>query len=107
MNKQTLNRLNTARFRRWNRGGYAVFASLSLAVSIGVLAFNVSEKSLQKEITAPLHSDFCGISPLDESEQVQEQLADILSETIVVEQTVAETSAAVSNIIYFSNTTNG
>jgi len=38
----------TLRFRRWSRAAYAVFVSLSCAVTIGVLAFTVGEKSLHK-----------------------------------------------------------
>ena len=48
MNKQIHSKPRIARFRRWSRAAYAVFASLSLAVSIGVLSVSVSEKSTQK-----------------------------------------------------------
>ena len=48
MNKQINNKPRIARFRRWSRAAYAVFASLSLAVSIGVLSVSVSSKSAQK-----------------------------------------------------------
>jgi len=41
-------KVNSLRFRRWSRAGYAVFVSLSYAVSIGVLAVSVSTKSAQK-----------------------------------------------------------
>lgn len=48
MNKQTSNATKTLRFRRWSRARYAVFASLSYAVTIGVLNSTISEKSLRK-----------------------------------------------------------
>ena len=48
MNKQIHSKPRIARFRRWSRAAYAVFASLSLVVSIGVLSVSVSSKSAQK-----------------------------------------------------------
>lgn len=48
MNKQIHIKPRIARFRRWSRAAYAVFASLSLVVSIGVLSVSVSSKSAQK-----------------------------------------------------------
>lgn len=48
MNKQIHSKPRIARFRRWSRAAYAVFASLSLVVSIGVLSVSVSDKSAQK-----------------------------------------------------------
>ena len=48
MNKQIHSKPRIARFRRWSRAAHAVFASLSLAVSIGELSVSVSEKSTQK-----------------------------------------------------------
>ncbi|MGB4414166.1 MAG: hypothetical protein WBI53_04680 [Paludibacter sp.] len=48
MNKQIHNTAKTIRFRRWSRAHYAVFVSLSCAVSIGFLLASVSDKSLQK-----------------------------------------------------------
>jgi len=36
------------RFRRWSRAGYAIFCSLSCAVTIGCVAISISDKSLQK-----------------------------------------------------------
>lgn len=38
------------RFRRWSRAGYAVFVSMTCAVTIGVLAVSVCEKSEEKTI---------------------------------------------------------
>ncbi|MDD3080538.1 MAG: hypothetical protein PHH37_15755 [Paludibacter sp.] len=48
MKKQIQNKKCIIRFRRWSRAGFAVFASLSTVVTIGVLTYNVSEKSLDK-----------------------------------------------------------
>ena len=41
-------KVKSLRFRRWSRAGYAVFVSLSYAVTIGVLAISVSTKSAHK-----------------------------------------------------------
>ncbi len=48
MNKKVANNHVTLRFRRWSRAGYAVFVSLSYAVTIGFLAVSVSAKSAHK-----------------------------------------------------------
>lgn len=48
MNKQTHITAKVLRFRRWSRARYAVFVSMSCAVSIGVLSVSVSDKSQLK-----------------------------------------------------------
>lgn len=50
MNKKVTNIRISLRFRRWSRARYAVFVSMSCAVTIGVLAFSVCEKSEFKAI---------------------------------------------------------
>lgn len=49
---QTIHNRATIRFRRWSRKSYAVFISLSCAVSIGMLAVSISNKMLQKSTVA-------------------------------------------------------
>lgn len=39
---------NSARFRRWSRKSYAIFASLHKAVTIGQLIVSICDKSLEK-----------------------------------------------------------
>jgi len=58
------------RFRRWNRAGYAVFASLAGVVSIGVLTSSISEKSLDKSDHSSLNRScgFKSIADLDDDE---------------------------------------
>lgn len=68
MNQKVAKNHITLRFRRWSRKGYAVFASLTCAVTIGVLAISISEKSAQKtEGTKFLTS----VSPNSESESCE------------------------------------
>lgn len=43
--KQRVSRIATKRFRRWSRKGFAVFASLSAVVTIGVLSVMLADKS--------------------------------------------------------------
>ena len=72
MNKQIHNKPRIARFRRWSRAAYAVFASLSLAVSIGVLSVSVSEKSTQKSDRFVVKAAICT------REGIEEELEDNL-----------------------------
>lgn len=72
MNKQIHNKPRIARFRRWSRAAYAVFASLSLAVSIGVLSVSVSEKSTQKSDRFVVKAAICT------REGIEEELEDDL-----------------------------
>lgn len=48
MQQQTPNTTKAIRFRRWSRTRFAIFASLSCTVTIGVLNAAISEKSLKK-----------------------------------------------------------
>jgi hypothetical protein len=72
VNKQIHNKPRIARFRRWSRAAYAVFASLSLAVSIGVLSVSVSEKSTQKSDRFVVKAAICT------REGIEEELEDDL-----------------------------
>ena len=72
----------SARFRRWSRGGYAIFSSLACRVTIGSLAVSISDKSLQKATgVAPVSLCVSG-SDAESSEQCRE-LADL--ETALLE----------------------
>lgn len=46
------------RFRKWNRKGYALFASLHKIVSIGKVGLSISDKSLKKSKTGVLKAIF-------------------------------------------------
>ena len=52
MSKIVANNHISLRFRRWSRKGYALFVSMTCAVTIGVLAVSVSEKSVDKNTTS-------------------------------------------------------
>lgn len=52
MHNTSNNNTTTIRFRRWSRGGYAVFSSLSSNITIGRLVVSVSDKSLLKSVAA-------------------------------------------------------
>jgi hypothetical protein len=73
----------TLRFRRWSRAAYAVFVSLSCAVTIGVLAFTVGEKSLHKS------AGLCVLALNNEFE------AGVLAEENVPDEVAEEKLAAV------------
>lgn len=62
-------RLVRYRFRRWCRKGYAAFASLSRAVTIGCLAAHVSERFQTKYTT--LHRS--GLHPAAEKTTIDEE----------------------------------
>ncbi len=48
MNKISIHNQNYIRFKRWSRKNYAVFAGLNKVISIGKIAVEICEKSLQK-----------------------------------------------------------
>lgn len=88
MNKQTHTTAKVLRFRRWSRARYAVFLSLSCAVTIGVLAVSVSDKSQFKtnmfaSVNQSLELDDC----LErESEEIPLAELVLLQTNIVVNQ---------------------
>ena len=83
------------RFRRWNRAGYAVFASLAGVVSIGVLTSSISEKSLGKSENIVKNQNdglksinkfddnepSAGIIPLSDVNMLSEQNSIIINQT--------------------------
>ncbi|MDO9153017.1 MAG: hypothetical protein Q7U47_04805 [Paludibacter sp.] len=97
------------RFRRWSRTNYAVFISLGVSVTIGVLSDSVAEKSLQKiknsntEIsisTQILTSDEKDFSL--EYELISEHTAELL-----ITENSSDNAAAGSLLFFFILTTNG
>jgi len=56
------------RFRRWSRAGFAVFASLTCTVTIGVLAFSIAEKSMVKAVK-PQICEYLTASDVESSEE--------------------------------------
>ena len=49
MKKRNLHPRTALRFRRWNHGRYAAFASMGREVTIGHLAKGVADRSLRKQ----------------------------------------------------------
>lgn len=69
------NNNNSIRFRRWSRKGYAVFASLSKAVTIGVVQFSIEKQALKKTKHTYLESNQRD-SVSDSPNYSEEQLTD-------------------------------
>ena len=88
MNKQIHTTARVIRFRRWSRARYAVFVSLSCAVTIGVLAVSVSDKSQQKSGAYVAENHLFGLEDgaIRESEEVPLSELVLLQENIVVNQ---------------------
>lgn len=106
MNKQTHFTARVIRFRRWSRARYAVFVSLSCAVTIGVLAVSVSDKSQLKSNAFISVNHLFGSDENTERESTEVSLAEIvmLQENIVVNQNNDNAAARSLNFLY-SNVT--
>ncbi|MCE5331922.1 MAG: hypothetical protein LLF95_07260 [Bacteroidales bacterium] len=111
MNKQTQNTVKTLRFRRWSRARYAVFVSLSCAVSIGFLSVLVSDKSLQKSEN---RIGFNSASALDRSENDEqtdviqpESVVLLLLENNIVSNQISGNAAARGLHLYIQSVTVG
>ena len=103
MNKQTHTTAKVLRFRRWSRARYAVFVSLSCAVSIGVLAVSVSDKSQQKLRTFAASDNCLACGENDDKESSDALPAETvmlqLQENIVVNQN--NDNAAARSLNYY------
>jgi len=101
---RTARNIKTVRFSRWSRAGYAVFLSLSVVVTIGVLTSSVSEKSLLKSNAIPNVFSENQISLFTENESDDDVLFEQMSEIIVSEQTTD--IAAAQNLNHYILTRN-
>ena len=101
---RTARNIKTVRFSRWSRAGYAVFLSLSVVVTIGVLTSSVSEKSLLKSNAIPNVFSENQISLFTENEPDDDVLFEQMSEIIVSEQTTD--IAAAQNLNHYILTRN-
>lgn len=70
MNKKVANNHISLRFRRWSRAGYAVFVSMTCAVTIGVLAVSVCEKSEVKSKTGSVLKNESALLNADEDKDL-------------------------------------
>ncbi len=91
------------RFRRWSRASYAVFVSMTCAVTIGVLAVSVSEKS---ELKATATSNYITNSLF--TDQIEDELRSNDELITVVEESVITTiqndyAAACGHVKYLVN----
>ena len=64
-NKNTYLSQTSLRFTRWSRAGYAVFKSLSSAVTIGFLSVSISDCSLIASIQKSINQIFTSDLPED------------------------------------------
>jgi hypothetical protein len=84
---RNFNKQLSLRFRRWSRAGFAIFRSLSNAVSIGQLSFSIADKSLQKS-TKSIYSvllsknDELSTDDLDELDQTEIQTLKLIQVNI-------------------------
>ena len=101
---RTARNIKTVRFSRWSRAGYAVFLSLSVVVTIGVLTSSVSEKSLLKSNAIPNVFSENQISLFTENEPDDDVLFEQIAEIIVSEQTTD--IAAAQNLNHYILTRN-
>lgn len=90
MNKQIHISARVLRFCRWSRARYAVFVSMSCAVSIGVLAVSVSDQSqlkLNTLVAADNHFVFGENEDKESADALPaEALILLLQENIIVNQ---------------------
>ena len=97
--------LRNARFRRWSRQSWAVFASLSAIVSIGFLSVSVGEKSLLKSKTGLSDTALLVIdneSDRESETDVLDNLSTFLSQIVVLNQTSEAAAACGLNNIVLS-----
>jgi len=76
MKTKNVNTPVSLRFRRWSRAGYAIFCSLSRAVTIGCLAISISDKSLQKAMGIS-KSSVTALEPETESRDKSTELMEL------------------------------
>jgi len=105
MFKQTYKKATSIRFRRWSRAKYAIFCSLSTAVTIGKLTVSIADKSLQKAINVCLNAFFASNfdeSPEDKDEKLELEASLILSRDIILTKTITDCAVACDHISLYS-----
>ncbi len=92
MKKTTLYSIQSGlRFRRWSRVKYAMFASLGVCVSIGVVSNNIAEKSVSK--TSKIIAEFIESFSTTESDQNDDSLEYALFTKQLQEILISENSS--------------
>lgn len=87
MNKSAfINKYDSVRFRRWSRKNFAVFSGLHREISIGHIAFDISEKALLKsnKKTIASFADSETNNPEEDVEVVENILLAELSELLII-----------------------
>lgn len=92
---------SSLRFRRWSRKGYAAFASVRRAVTIGRLTSNIIERFQKKNLS--LHTGICmsmeGVFGADEEEEYTDCLGNETGVSLAGWQSLALLSVQASNEI--------
>jgi len=97
MFKQDYKNVTSIRFRRWSRAKYAIFCSLSTAVTIGKVAVSIADKSLQKTAKACLNYFLIPESkesPDEIKEKVEIEASLILTREIILTKTITDCAVA-------------
>jgi hypothetical protein len=103
VNKKVANNHISLRFRRWSRAGYAVFVSMTCAVTIGVLAVSVCEKSEVKSIAGSiLKNEFAFLTAEEDESKGSEVLLKAI-EIAIISVNQIDDAAARGRVKYFIN----
>jgi len=108
LKKNLTNNPVTLRFRRWSRKGYAVFVSMTCAVTIGVLAVSVTEKSDTKAKSSISKITINQFADDMDTECMPEELAIsvTVTEQIFISETINDDAAARGlNSLFIKNQT--
>jgi len=103
MIKSYTNKHQSLRFRRWSRVGYAVFVSMTCAVTIGVLAVSVSDKSTAKMTASVAGITVKLIADDSDSDSTPEEMVVVAAEQLLITETTNDDAAARGLNSIFSN----
>ena len=103
MNKKVANNHISLRFRRWSRAGYAVFVSMTCAVTIGVLAVSVCEKSEVKSIAGSILKNESAFLTAEEDESKGSEVVFKAIEIAILSVNQNDNAAARGRVKYYSN----
>ena len=102
---RNFNKQLSLRFRRWSRVGFAIFSSLSNAVSIGQLSFSIADKSLQKS-TKSIYFDLLSTNEelsthdLEDLDQTENQSLQLIQ--VNISEITTGYAAACAEKLYFN-----
>jgi len=97
------NKYSSIRFRRWSRKNFAVFSGLHREISIGHIAFNISDKALLKS-NKPAFANFTvnseTVSTEEEEKEICNPLFSELSEILIIANSTIDHLAGRSQKYY-------